>query len=500
MRSSPSAQQRVYFTPGRTSRTICIIGLVACWIICLGFLLLGILVHRRGSSLVSVSGISRGLVPLAINILVTAFNEVLGYIHGISLRWALFKEGRLAFSSNPRLLSSVKTSTSVANTWYINVLMLLALIVSYSSTPLILLGDSGSSSSIPNREANYSHASGLAIITCATALLFQALVASWCLFSGLVAPTWSSDPLDVAAACISLSPGLRRVPGRCMLSVHDAARPSDPTIPRDRQGSAYRANIRVNKCLRWLWGLVAEGVLFGTVMLVVTKGGTGTFGTNWSVFPRPDAPAGNIGWAIDYKTLAITDSTLVRGLAIFSAFQALLTLTTHCSELIVSCSRDESLWRTAGKPAGLKRDTNSIVQALSSWQTMLLLVAKPIMHWMYGLAVSAWFQLGIHIEPVQLFYLAIMALSLTFIMIYTAHRKPYGPQPATYGHLQTIINLVDQWPAQGQRLYWGHSGFEHGIAHAGTSGNPLGEIIMDDVYMGLSIKPNDNQSQKYMNH
>lgn len=484
MRRSPTERQQIYFSTGRTSRTICVLGLVTCWIVCIVCLILGIVVYRRGRVLVPILGITREVVPLFINILVTVFNEVLGYIHGISLRWGLQKEGRLIFNTNLRLMTSTKTSTSISNSWYINVLMLLAMIISYSSTPLIILGAfPPSSQDSHDNSTKYSHVSGVAIIACSSALLFQALFATCSLFSSFAIPTWSSDPLDTAAACIMLTPGLRRVPCRCMLSVHDAVQPPSPTLPRRRQGSAYRAHIQIKKVLRWLWFVVLEALLFGTVVLVVTKGGTGTFGTNWSIFPAGDAPSANIGWQADLRTGMITDGTLLRGLAILSGFQALLTFGIHCAELQVNCSRDESIWRTAGKPSGLQRDTNILSRALTSWQTLVMLVVKPTMHWMYSLAVSAWYSVGVHIEPVQLFYLAIMTIALAIFATCIANHKPEGPQPATYGHLQTIVNLVDRWPPEGKRLYWGHSGRENGMAHAGTSGEKLGPIHMGEYYM-----------------
>ncbi|KAF2279438.1 uncharacterized protein EI97DRAFT_347228, partial [Westerdykella ornata] len=138
----------------------------------------------------------------------------------------------------------------------------------------------------------------------------------------------------------------------------------------------------------------------------------------------------------------------------------------------------ESVWRQTSRQRGLKRDTNAVWRALSSWQTVFLLVAKPVVHWLYGLAVSTWFNVGIRISLVQIVYLMVSVLALAVFTTYLANRKPHGPQPCNYGHIQTIVNLVDQWPPLDSPMHWGHSGSVNGIAHAGTSGRPLGKVDM----------------------
>ena len=182
-------------------------------------------------------------------------------------------------------------------------------------------------------------------------------------------------------------------------------------------------------------------------MLVFTITTSGASEINWSLFPLQGAPSVTIFWETNNSTGAITDASLIRGLALLCALQALITIDLYCVELLVDCSRDKSIWRAAGKPSGLKRDSNTLMQTLSSWQTLLILVYKPIMHWIYGLCVSAWFYSGIHIEPAQIFYMTVLAVILTILTTRIANYKPHGPQPAMYGHLQTIVNLVGRWPA-----------------------------------------------------
>ena len=87
----------------------------------------------------NLNNYAKEILPLALNILVTIINETLGYTHTNSLRWSLQREGRLAFSSNLRLFTSA--STSRANAWYSNLLVLLCIITSYASTSMVFVGD-----------------------------------------------------------------------------------------------------------------------------------------------------------------------------------------------------------------------------------------------------------------------------------------------------------------------------------------------------------------------
>ena len=76
--------------------------------------------------------------------------------------------------------------------------------------------------------------------------------------------------------------------------------------------------------------------------------------------------------------------------------------------------------------------------------------------------------------------------------------------PSTYGHLQTIVDLVDEWPqhvsdsdnapAEKLRLYWGHklvdgkSGTSMKKAHAGTSTSceNIRKIQPEEEYGGMN--------------
>jgi hypothetical protein len=68
--------------------------------------------------------------------------------------------------------------------------------------------------------------------------------------------------------------------------------------------------------------------------------------------------------------------------------------------------------------------------------------------------------------PHQIIYLTLGLLIFALISTFIARRRPRGPQPAAYGHLQTLANLVDEWSST---MWWGHKSDDKVICHAGES-------------------------------
>ncbi|KAJ8590765.1 hypothetical protein M405DRAFT_815528, partial [Rhizopogon salebrosus TDB-379] len=79
--------------------------------------------------------------------------------------------------------------------------------------------------------------------------------------------------------------------------------------------------------------------------------------------------------------------------------------------------------------------------------------------------------------------LCIALFIFAFFCTVIALHRPRGPQPAVYGHLQTLANLIDE---RSPVMWWGHK--EDGIpyCHAGTSDHALPPVKMDCVYAGLA--------------
>ncbi|KAG1878627.1 hypothetical protein C8R48DRAFT_687564, partial [Suillus tomentosus] len=154
--------------------------------------------------------------------------------------------------------------------------------------------------------------------------------------------------------------------------------------------------------------------------------------------------------------------------------QGPLTLGLHCSELIVNVIRDERQWRCATRREGLRVATNPLKPIFTHPLCLILFIAKPFLHWMFGLS----FDIG---PDVYIWNLCIALFILACFFTFISLRRPHGPQPAAYGHLQTLANLVDEWSPV---MWWGHK--EDGIpyCHAGTSDHPLPDVKIDCVYAG----------------
>lgn len=122
---------------------------------------------------------------------------------------------------------------------------------------------------------------------------------------------------------------------------------------------------------------------------------------------------------------------------------------------------------------------------MGSWQNVGLLVAKPVIHWLFGGAAVLEAAVGLGIKPQGTVLVASgVVLLAVFITVVAAHR-PLGTQPAAYGHLQTLADLVDEWSVT---MYWGHkgNGWAEGalpVRHAGTTKDgSLPPVGIDSLY------------------
>jgi hypothetical protein len=469
---------------GLSARDWCIFGLTISWMVGSATVVSGVLFLVYGQPLFILSEPGKEALPLLINILVTLLNESMGYIHGTSLRWSLLAEGKLRFNSNLRLISH--TRGTLANSLPANVFVLICIVITYTTPFLIFLGYNsaldqvlGQSHGLEDKDKEI-HVSSIAFIFFGGGLIGQALFATWAIAATRI-PTWSSNPLDVLLACWRENT-LQRRTGRCMFSVHDCSRPTMPIRPKARQGPACTAHHEVKWILMLLWGLISLGAIWGVTIYMMIRGGNpnGVLGESWSFLPvfvpskrcasNPDrfCTAGtsvlNVGWS-----KGDTPTGVIGSIFMVAGFQAVLTLALHCAELLVNMSRDESIWRQATGPKGTDSNYNSIIAACTSWQTVSLFVFKAAVHWLFGLSVNVSYFLGINMYPSQIFYLTASALVVALLATYWSIRRPAGPQPAAYGHLQTLSDLIDDWH---HCMYWGQKAAGvpgYTPAYAGTS-------------------------------
>jgi hypothetical protein len=173
--------------------------------------------------------------------------------------------------------------------------------------------------------------------------------------------------------------------------------------------------------------------------------------------------------------------------------QGPLTLGLHCSELIANVIRDERHWRCATGRKGLRTAMNPATTIFTQPICLVLFVAKAFLHWMFGRSFQIYNNVSdrklqgmwVAMNTPQIWNLSIALLIFAGFFTFVALYRPRGPQPATYGHLQTLANLVDEWSPL---MWWGHKEDGTSYCHAGTSDHPLPDVKMDCVYAGSNSR------------
>lgn len=425
-------------------------------------------------------------ISLSLNLLVALCTEATGFVHNITLRAALASERRLKFNTNLRLISAASGFFNPNGT-ICNIVMAILLIISYSSSILATLAvnmespDDGSGNPAPSDLAIC--VSDVPLIVLGTSLLLQAIIAVMGMWSADVL-TWSSSPFDITAALVHHAQ-VEHVPMRCMCGVDAQEQDGPAPAPaRRKQPSAWTARPSVRKVVVMLWVLVVACLGWGLVVVHLTGGDMSRAISSWSFFPGSQSyvKAYNIplytGFAWFYWVLYYLNTALVQGP---------LTLALHCSELVSNVIRDENVWRRATGKSGARLSTNPLVVVLGSPLNVALLCAKPLLHWMLGLAINLagtstselLTAVAVSMFPIQIFNLtgALFVVALIFTIVSIVGRS--GPQPAAYGHIQTLANLIDDWSPV---MWWGHKISGLPYHHAGTDSRPLKEVMINQWY------------------
>ncbi|KAL8827183.1 MAG: hypothetical protein Q9170_007112 [Blastenia crenularia] len=176
----------------------------------------------------------------------------------------------------------------------------------------------------------------------------------------------------------------------------------------------------------------------------------------------------------------------------------LLTLTLHLTELVVNISRDEQTWRLAAHN-GAQRSSGmlgSLKSAACNWKTVFLFLLKSVAYWMFSLAINS--DGGrVYMSWVGILVLLAGASVVAAFGTFLAWTRPSGPQPATFGHIQTLANLIDEWYEEAERIWWGDKGVVgrgdcavgkgrdadwEKVRHAGVAICHLGNVDLSALY------------------
>ncbi|KDQ54543.1 hypothetical protein JAAARDRAFT_60526 [Jaapia argillacea MUCL 33604] len=407
---------------------------------------------------------------LGLNIVVAIITEASGYVHSVSLTWALCDSRTLEFNANLRLFQPAGSIVSL-NGYIFNAIFAISLVVSYVSSSFVFVA-------IPtNRYSPGVIISYLPLMVLGIAILLQSVLAVFAVAIRNVY-TWSSSPLDIAMAAASTG-SLTGTPRRCMRSVIDCQNDdTTPIPPSTKQPSPWNCHQDVHLVVYFVWGLIVVGAAWG-----VFAYNRASFKGSWSFLPSSNSP---LVYLSGYSPgLGLEPSLFWMALAVVTAAQAVLTLGLHCCELLVVLTRDEKTWRRASESEEGTKPRNPVLVILTSWQSMTLLIAKPIIHWLFGNAVSLLPIVlgGLVVRPYQVFNFTASLIPLALFITVVAIWGQSGSQPCAYGHIPTLLDLVDEWSPQ---MYWGDKGAPDGgaVRHAGTSTVRLGPVWNGCLYAG----------------
>lgn len=478
------------------------------------------------------------LASLLLNVALTLVLDAMNYIPSTTLKWALLREGRLTFNSNPRIFTSSRTH--MPNRWYFNAISGVGLVLAYGSTSVLSYEVYVAGTVDSKGMFNGSNVSGdrygldfnaWGCIGLGIGLIFQAIISTWCLLSNKMVGTWTSNPLGVAYVCqvagfdeqscnekdnqsprqADTTRSMSSMPNsffwkRWRLWVNNSNRPSESLTttrrpststtcgttlsrPRKRQLPAYKMVPEVRRMAVFLWFvflLLCGGVMATGIIAEKTGSTTATF-VNHDAFNTD---------ALSYwQTYGQVYARYCRnpfhnrqdwlGLIIQCIVLTLITLGLHCVELVVHVHRDESVWRKA-TTVGIDPTGSVLWDGTVMWPVWILSIFKSVIHWVFGYAFSANCFFVANLLPLTLLTFLFLLLAL-FVEILIRY-KPKGSQPATYGNIKAIMALVDDW--KHQRIYWGDKGEEaDGIRRAGTGGQRLADLRANKWYVGLRLPP-----------
>lgn len=400
---------------------------------------------------------------LIVSLLVTFISDSLGYVHATSLRWALFREGRLEYNTNFRLFISARTS--FANRWFMNLLSAFSLILCYASTSALILRGNG------GRHKDLA-ANAIALLCLSLGLLGQVLTAAICLrHHDTRIPSWSANPLWNTMV-LRQSQALVK----CRSGHNVQLRVCDDNVQQSRSaGIGVRKrrlwHIRATKWIAFfIWALCAVSFIWtGIVIYIPTlmfnnnpfrfQWNAETTDTERSVIFGMDPQTNDPQIQIAFPAVA----QFFLGTLFLCFIQGLQTMGLHCVELLVNMRRDEHVWRQTGREQGASvLAPDPLIEALSSWRTVLLTIIKTVQHWLLGQAMVLHYSLRedhseftFNMSPSRLLVFAfVTALSAIFTTVMALWPVP-GPQPTAWGHIQAMENMVEGWDdAPEGRLRW----------------------------------------------
>ncbi|THU98980.1 hypothetical protein K435DRAFT_795264 [Dendrothele bispora CBS 962.96] len=173
---------------------------------------------------------------------------------------------------------------------------------------------------------------------------------------------------------------------------------------------------------------------------MVQSGTTGTSqGNDWLPVSVPYVSSSsassvlNLGW----EGVAPT-SGLLWGLATLVGFQGGIVTTA-----LTSC--DQRMWMEIHEK-GSDPNPHMFTKFMFCWHSYVIQIADPLYHWMFGLEVNISANKGLQVRPVPIFWVsAVLGVPGAAFITWQLKIKINTYLPTTFGHLQTMVDLIDEW-------------------------------------------------------
>jgi hypothetical protein len=457
---------------------------------------------------------------LVLNVCLTLVFDGMNYIPATTLRWALWREGRLDYNSNSRLFTGARHF--FPNSSYINVLSSITLILGYGSVSVLtsnvyIVGTASEDDTLASenvsgqRYALDFNAWGL--LGLGVALLVQSIVCTFCFFLGnSIVQTWSSNPLSTARACAAVGMQDKSTSdsgnSQLMLQTQSTFSTLDsnskkwtdkvlapsarsftgdlnPTIPQPQQPSASSLVKPARRLTNGIW-IVLGAICIWMLVVGIIGARTQTCKSSFVLWINYQTDflsyfTSYCQVGIDYHVNAYHNRRDWLGLIIQCGALSIITLGLHCAEMLTEVTRDEAIWRKL-TTTGANPDAGATSEGATNWQCWVLFIFKSFTPWMFGYALQCNLSVWMNLIPIS--FLAFLFILLGLFAEFLIRHKSKGPQPATYGNIRALLSLVDDWDHE--RLFWGDKGVKiDGIRRAGTAGQRLADLDMKALYIGL---------------
>lgn len=451
--------------------------------------------YLYGRRVYKVSEAGMVALPLALQLVITVLCGCLGSIHATTLRWALWREGRLCHANTLRLFTSSRRNGP--NKWPANAVAALGLLLTYGGAsvmtfPVSVIAIRNGSKYDYNLD-NLADRSGIdfngwGLVGLGAGLLLQAVISTWALLDSAYVGTWNANPLATARACRVLQDtGRGPLPLPLPLSSPQA---STPLLPASRQPSALTLypTLRTLANAIWAVSLLTVALLLAIAIRASLPGASrDTRKPTTSVYFVEHYIGHADAWHVwqffgTVRALYNWDPFAQRtewvGLLVQCAALAPVTAGLHVAESIIALRRDERIWRGAATE-GVDPEGSVLVPRGVGW---LMVGYQCVVPWVFGFAIAC--NGSMHFATLPALVVAVMFLALGGVVEWLIRARPRGTQPATYGDVRVLMALVDDWDHK--KIFWGDKGgVGFGVRRAGTAGRRLADLVPGVPYVGL---------------